>query len=310
MASVFDSYKLHDIDNFELLAKQVVEGFIIGLHQSPYHGFSAEFAEHKLYNPGESTRNIDWKVFARTDRLYNKKYDDETNLRCQLIIDASASMSLSNNQKGADKLSKLQWSVLAASSLLYLLKKQRDAYGLTIFDETIKVHRKASGSPKQTRLLLTYLEDLFRNPPENLLKTNLADTLHEVAERMDKRSLVVIFSDFFEQMHQPDPVFTALQHLKYNKHEVIIFNVIDQKKELEFEYQNKPMKFIDYETGENIKLRPGEIQKLYKKRMSEFLDLLRLKSLQIGIDIMSADINEDFNKVLRAFLIRREKMKR
>lgn len=308
MASIFDSYNLHEIDNFELLAKQVVEGFIIGLHQSPYHGFSAEFAEHKLYNPGESTRNIDWKVYARTDRLYNKKYDDETNLRCQIVIDASASMALSNVKNDNRQLSKLQWSVLAAAALLYLLKRQRDAYGLTVFDETIQIHRKASGSLKQMRLLMNYLEDLFRNPPDHNRTTNLANTLHEVADRIDKRSLVVIFSDFFEHMDQPDPVFSALQHLKYNKHEVIIFNVIDHQKEVNFEYKNKPINFIDYETGENIKIRPQEIQKIYKERMTAFLELLRLKSLQIGIDIMSVDINDDFNKVLRAFLIRRDKI--
>lgn len=308
MGAIFDAYNLHNTDNFELLAKQVVEGFIIGLHQSPYHGFSAEFAEHKLYNPGETTKNIDWKVFARTDRLYNKKYDDETNLRCQLVVDASASMALTNTERDARKLSKLQWSTLAAASLMYLLKKQRDAFGLTVFDESIQIHRRASGSLKQMRLLLSHLEDLFRNPPERQRKTRLADTLHEVAERIDKRSLVVVFSDFFEQMDQPEPVFSALQHLRYNKHEVIVFNVIDHKKEINFEYQNKPINFIDYESGESIKVRPQEIQKLYKERISNFLDLLRLKSLQMGIDIMSADINEDFNKVLRAFLIRRERI--
>lgn len=309
MASVFDSYNLREIDNFELLAKQVVEGFIIGLHQSPYHGFSAEFAEHKLYNPGESTRNIDWKVFARTDRLYNKKYDDETNLRCQIVIDTSSSMSLVNTQKGENKLSKLQWSSLAAASLLYLLHRQRDAFGLTVFDESIHTHRRASGSLKQMRLLLSYLENLFVEEAPVSRKTNLAQTLHEVADRIDKRSLVVVFSDFFEHMDQPDPIFSALQHLKYNKHEVIAFNVVDQKKEVEFDFQNKPMRFIDYETGQQIKLRPQEIQKVYREKMEEFLKLLELKSLQIGVDIMSADINKNFNDVLRAFLLRRNKMK-
>ncbi|HLT94989.1 MAG TPA: DUF58 domain-containing protein [Membranihabitans sp.] len=308
MANLFDSYNLNRVDNFELLAKQVVEGFIIGLHQSPYHGFSAEFAEHKLYNPGESTKNIDWKVFARTDRLYNKKYDDETNLRCQIVIDASASMALTNSERDSRKLSKLQWSALASASLMYLLKKQRDAFGLTVFDETITNHRRASGSLKQLRLLLSFLEDLYRNTPAMHRKTKLADTLHEVAERIDKRSMVVIFSDFFEHMDQPDPVFSALQHLRYNKHEVIVFNVIDHEKEIDFAYQNKPINFIDYETGENIKVRPQKIQDLYRKKITQFLELLRLKSLQMGIDIMAANIHEDFSKVLRAFLIRREKL--
>ncbi|MBY5958787.1 DUF58 domain-containing protein [Membranicola marinus] len=306
MADIFEAYDLHHIENFELLAKQVVEGFIIGLHQSPYHGFSAEFAEHKLYNPGESTKNIDWKVYARTDRLYNKKYDDETNLRCQVVVDASASMALTNADK--QQLSKLQWSVLGGAALLYLLKKQRDAFGLTVFDEEIKIHRQANGSLKQMRLLMAYLEDLYHNPPGKHSKTNLANALHEVAERAAKRSLIVIFSDFFEHMNAPEPIFSALQHLRYNKHEVIIFNVIDHKKEVNFEYKNKPINFVDYETGENIKIRPREIQQVYQEKMTNFLELLRLKSLQMGIDIMHADINEDFNKVLRAFLIRRGKI--
>lgn len=309
MTNVLESYNLREIDNFELLARQVVEGFIIGLHQSPYYGFSAEFSEHQLYNPGESTKDIDWKVFARTDRLYNKKYDDETNLRCQIVIDGSSSMALSNTQHGPAQLSKLQWSALASAALLYLLQKQRDAFGLTIFDEEIHTHNRARGSLRQMRLLMSHLEGLFENPPPLKQKTRLAETLHSVAERINKRSLVVIFSDFFEHMDKPEPVFSALQHLRYNKHEVIAFNVIDHKKEVAFDFQNKPMKFVDYETGAEVKVRPGEIQKKYREKMEAFLQLLELKALQIGVDIMAADINKDYNEVLRAFLLRRNKIK-
>src|SRR5690625_4504171 len=238
-----------------------------------------------------------------------KKYDDETNLRCQIVIDTSSSMSLTNTQKGNEQLSKLQWSSLAAASLLYLLHRQRDAFGLTIFDESIHTHRRASGSLKQMRLLLSYLESLFEEKQPVSRKTNLAQTLHEVADRIDKRSLVVIFSDFFEHMDQPDPIFSALQHLKYNKHEVIAFNVVDQKKEVEFDFQNKPMRFIDYEKGEQIKLRPQEIQEDYREKMEDFIKLLELKSLQIGEDIIADNINKSIHDQLRAFLLRRNKMK-
>lgn len=307
MASLNETYSLHEVESFELLAKQVVEGFIIGLHQSPYHGFSAEFAEHKLYNPGESTKNIDWKVFARTDKLFNKRYDDETNLRCQIVIDSSSSMTLTNRRKGIDQLSKIQWSALAAASLLYLLKNQRDAFGLTLFDESIHLHRRAAGSLKQMRLLMSYLEELYHHPPENSKKTDIAEALHEIAERIKKRSLVVVFSDFFDHMDNLDPVFSALQHLKYNKNEVIVFNVIDRQKEVEFNYSNKPVKFIDYETGETLKVRPQDLKSVYKEKMDAFLKHLKLRCLQFGIDFQSADINQDFNEVLRAFLIRRNK---
>lgn len=307
MTSLNERYSLHEIENFELLAKQVVEGFIIGLHQSPYHGFSAEFAEHKLYNPGESTKNIDWKVFARTDRLFNKRYDDETNLRCQIVLDISSSMTLVNRKQGLQKVSKIQWSSLAAASILYLLKKQRDAFGLSLFDDTIRLHTRNAGSLKQMRLLMSYLDEIYHHPPEGKKTTNVAGALHEISERIKKRSLVVIFSDFFDKSDNLEAMFSALQHLKHNKHEVIVFNVIDQQKEVEFDYRNKPMKFIDYESGEVLKVRPHELKDLYKKKMDEYLDHLKLKCLQIGVDFQFADINKDFNAVLRSFLIRRNK---
>ncbi|GAA5220529.1 DUF58 domain-containing protein [Membranihabitans marinus] len=302
-----EKYALHSVENFELLAKQVVEGFIIGLHQSPYHGFSAEFAEHKLYNPGETTKNIDWKVYGRTDKMFNKKYDDETNLRCQFVIDISSSMALDNRLKGMQKLSKLQWSALGTAAMIYLLKKQRDAFGLTLFDAEVSQHTPASGSLKQARLLLSYLEKFFSEEPVKSKSTDIAKSLHEIAERINKRSLVVIFSDFFDHMDELEPIFAALQHLKYNKNEVIIFNVVDKQKEVAFDFPNKPIQFVDYETGEKVKLRPGEIKELYNEHMTSFMKKLELKCLQFGIDYQLADINSDFNDVLRAFLLKRKR---
>jgi len=214
---LLDNLEVRDLGNLELLAKQVVEGFIIGLHKSPFHGFSVEFAEHRLYNPGESTKNIDWKVFARTDKLFTKRFEEETNLRCQIVIDASSSMYFPKESES----NKLQFSSLAAAALMNLLKKQRDAFGLSIFDSAVRNHTKAKSSTAHYRLLLTYLDKLLNNPEDNKT-TAAAQALHQIADSIHRRSLVVIFSDMFEQSEATDQLFSALQHLKHNKHEVIL----------------------------------------------------------------------------------------
>nr|MDQ3015758.1 DUF58 domain-containing protein [Bacteroidota bacterium] len=165
--SYFDQFELKAFDNLELLANQVVEGFIIGLHKSPFHGFSVEFAEHRVYNPGEATRNIDWKIYARTDRLYSKKFEEETNLRCQIVIDASSSMQypyLTGDQPGWNKM---RFSTLAAAAVMNLLRKQRDAFGLSIFDQTLNIHTPCKSSNMHYRLMLSYLEQLIQNPQLN-----------------------------------------------------------------------------------------------------------------------------------------------
>ena len=233
---LLDNLEVRDLGNLELLAKQVVEGFIIGLHKSPFHGFSVEFAEHRLYNPGESTKNIDWKVFARTDKLFTKRFEEETNLRCQIVIDASSSMYFPKEAES----NKLQFSSLAAAALMNLLKKQRDAFGLSIFDSAVRNHTKAKSSTAHYRLLLTYLDKLLNNPEDNKT-TAAAQALHQIADSIHRRSLVVIFSDMFEQSEATDQLFSALQHLKHNKHEVILFHVVDKQKEIDF-----PIEFLIY----------------------------------------------------------------
>ena len=186
----FEDFDLRQVDNIELLAKQVVEGFIIGLHKSPFHGFSVEFAEHRLYNPGESTKNIDWKVYARSDKMFIKRYEEETNLRCQIVIDTSSSMYFPEND--GKKPNKLQFSALAAASLMNLLKRQRDAYGLSIFDNKLHQHTKCKSSNTHYRLLLTYLDALIKDQTKQK-STSAAECLHQIAESIHRRSLVVIF---------------------------------------------------------------------------------------------------------------------
>ncbi|MBK9734316.1 MAG: DUF58 domain-containing protein [Saprospiraceae bacterium] len=303
----FDNFDVRQLENIELLAKQVVEGFIIWLHKSPFHGFSVEFAEHRLYNPGESTKDIDWKVYARSDKMFSKKFEEETNLRCQIIIDASSSMYFPEQSEGRG-LNKLQFSSLAAASMMNLLRKQRDAFGLSIFDSEVRIHTKCRSSTSHYRLLLTYLDGLIRDITKQK-STSTAKSLHQLADNIHRRSLVMIFSDMFDTDENNDNLFSALQHLKYAKHEVILFHVTDKKHELEFEYENRPYLFVDMESGEEIKLQHNQVQEMYVKKVMAYKEALRMKCLQYKIDFIEADINEGFVPILQSYLVKRNKMK-
>ena len=301
--NILDQYELQDFGNLELLARQVVEGFIIGLHKSPFHGFSVEFAEHRLYNQGESTRDIDWKVYARTDKLFVKKFEEETNLRCQIVVDASSSMYFPE----AASVNKLRFSALAAASLMNLLKRQRDAFGLSVFDEDVRTHTLCKSSTMHSRLLLSYLQALIDHPAENRA-TATAKALHTVAESIHKRSLVIIFSDMLEQSENLESIFSALQHLKYNKHEVVLFHVVDEGKEVDFDYENRPYLFIDMESGEQVRLQPNQIKEFYTKQVSAFTEQLKLRCLQYKIDFVEADINRGFYPILQTWMMKRKKL--
>ncbi len=296
-----------EIENLELLAKQVVEGFIIGLHKSPFHGFSVEFAEHRLYNPGESTRHLDWKVYARTGKMFIKRFEEETNLRCQLVIDASSSMYFPKDENA--KTNKLRFSILSAAALINLLKRQRDAAGLTIFTDEVLVNTEARSSYKHQQILYMHLENLLKQSPLNV-KTDAARCLHEIADTVHKRSMIILFSDMFDNIDSKnsDDLFSALQHLKYNKHEVIIFHVVDKSKELEFEFENRPYQFIDMETGDKVKLHSNQVKDFYVEQMKKFDKELKLRCGQYKIDFVEADINQDFRQVLLPFLTKRSKM--
>lgn len=305
--SFFENFDLKQLENIELLAKQVVEGFIIGLHKSPFHGFSVEFAEHRLYNPGESTKLIDWKVYARTDKLFTKKFEEETNLRAQIVIDTSSSMYFPKDRTG-NELNKLQFSALAAASLMNLLKRQRDAYGLSLFDEDLHIHTKAKSSTTHYRLLLTFLDKLIKEEVDNK-KTSVVDTLHRIAENIHRRSLVILFSDMFDKSDDSDALFSALQHLKYNKHEVVLFHVTDKKLEQDFEFENRPHEFIDMETGERVKLQSNQVRAFYQEKVTSFNEALKMKCLQFKIDFVEADIRAGFVPILETYLVKRKKMR-
>lgn len=294
--------KTEPFRHLELLARKVVEGFITGMHKSPFHGFSVEFAEHRLYNTGESTRHIDWKLYARTERLFVKRYEEETNLRCQILIDCSASMLFPEKQKN----NKLRFSVYAAAALCELLRQQRDAFGLTLFAGEILRHMPPKGSPLHQKLIFKELDDLLENAGGN--NTAAAAALDQVAEIIHQRSLVVIFTDMFESSGNNEQLFAALQHLKYRKHEVILFHVTDKNKELEFEFENRPYQFIDLETGERLKLNPRQLKDQYLSRVNAFLEELKMRCGQYKIDFVEADIAEGFDKVLYTYLVKRHRM--
>ncbi len=305
---LLDNYEVRDFGNLELLASQVVEGFIIGLHKSPFHGFSVEFAEHRLYNPGEATRNIDWKVFGRSDKLFTKRFEEETNLRCQIVIDISSSMYFPDESISKSKYEhKLAFSALGAAALMNMLKKQRDAFGLTLFDESVRVHTGNKSSTTHYRLLLSYLDQVLKEN-QNKKNTGAAAALHEVAESTHRRSMVVIFSDMFDSAQDPEELFSALQHLKYNKHEVILFHVNDKALELDFTFENRPTIFEDMETGEKVRLQPNQVREFYTKQMADYMSELKARCLQYKIDFVDADIQGGFRPILERYLVRRTKM--
>lgn len=306
--NLLENFDVRNLGNLDLLAKQVVEGFIIGLHKSPFHGFSVEFAEHRIYNPGESTKNIDWKVYARTGKLFTKKFEEETNLRCQIVIDTSSSMYFPEVGKDSKNyINKLRWSALAAAALMNLLKKQRDAFGLSLFDNSVNIHTKAKSNTAHYRLLMTYLQNLIDNPEYNK-GTSAAQALHQIADSVHKRSMVMVFSDMFEHSDNVEELFSALQHLKHNKHEVVLFHTVDKNLELDFEFENRPYIFIDMESGEEVRLQPNQVKDEYISQVSKFKENLRVKCLQYQIDFVEADINRGFKEVLQAYLVRRSKM--
>lgn len=292
--------------NLELLARKAVEGFITGMHKSPYNGFSVEFAEHKQYNFGDSIKNVDWKVFARTEKLYIKNYEEETNLRCRILVDISPSMYYPKESKG-----KLTFSLFAASAISTLLQQQRDAFGITLFNNSI-VYSSPIKSTKthlnnQIGVFNKYLDETTYSKD---CGTSISDTLHQIATTINKRSLIILFSDMFESNGKnTEDIFNALQHLKHEKHEIIIFHTLDHQHELDFDFENRPYEFIDNETGESIKLNPSQYQSTYQEKITSFNKEIKLRCAQYKIDFIEVNINEGIYGILTSYLIKRQKMR-
>lgn len=302
--------ELQQYGHLELMARQVVEGFITGLHKSPFHGFSVEFAEYRQYNQGEAIRYIDWRLYGKTDKLFVKRFEEETNLRCQIVIDRSASMYFPLDAKSKNLESKLSFSAKAAASLVYMLNKQRDATGLSVFSNDLEIQTPARSAGVHMAMLYAELEKMMDTPwDQKQGETNAAKSLHIIAEAVHKRSLVVVFSDMFDNGTDTEEIFSALQHLKHNKHEVILFHVTDKEKELNFDYDNRPYKFVDMESGEEIKLQPQQVKEKYLQHIQEFTQELKLRCAQYHIDFVDADINQGYSQILLPYLMKRTNMR-
>jgi uncharacterized protein (DUF58 family) len=297
--------KISRFQHLELLANQVVEGFISGMHKSPFHGFSAEFAEHKVYNVGESTKHIDWKLFAKTDRLYTKRFEEETNLRCHIIIDNSSSMHYPK-LKG-DQLfyeNKIGFSVLASAVLMNLLKKQRDAVGLSVFSDSYEFYAPEKGSDRHHRMVLNALEGLLQGSVTKK-STDTVTFLHQIAEKIHRRSMIILFTDMF-QSGEEEALLNALQHLKHNKHKVVLFHVVDTKTERNFDFDNTPRKFIDVETGEEVSVFADNVKQEYEKNAQLYFKKLALSCVQNRIKYVPVDVGENFEKILLTYLAEKQ----
>ena len=292
--------EIQDFRNLELLARQVVEGFINGLHRSPFHGFSVEFAEHRPYNPGESVRYLDWKLFGRTDRLFIKRFQEETNLRCRLVVDVSGSMYTGDNAP------KAKFSILAAAAIMLMLRKQRDAFGLSLFADKIIEETDIKSTSAHFDLML---HTLHKNLVQETVQrgSSPAKILHDIADRQHRRSLIVLFSDMFTA-EDPELLFKSLQHLKHGQNEVILFHVTDRRTELELRFDNKAYRFVDAEDGSEIKLEPAEFREAYREAMGKQVQELQTRCRQYKIDFIPVDAADDFRQVLLPFLMKRQSL--
>jgi Uncharacterized conserved protein (some members contain a von Willebrand factor type A (vWA) domain) len=302
--------KVEGYPSLELLSKQVVEGFITGLHKSPFHGFSVEFAEHRLYNIGEETKNIDWKLYARCDKLFVKKYEEETNLRCMLILDSSSSMyyPLVKNVSFSNP-NKIAFSIFSTASLIQMLYKQRDAFGISSLTDHIEFSSDIKSSFAHKRYVFSLLEQMLHDGTvEDKKPTSLSASLHLLAQSVHKRSLIVIFTDLFSSSFDSKDFVCSLEHLKHQHHEVILFWVNDRKEEINFDFKNRPYRFIDIETNEQVKVNALAMRNAYKEKTTKKINSIKTLCGKIGIEFVEADIAKDFNQILLPFILKRAKM--
>ncbi len=285
---------ISELSNMELRARLIVEGFLIGMHRSPYHGFSVEFAEHRQYFPGDDIGNIDWKVYGRSDRLYIKEYEEETNLKAYILLDSSSSMGF----KKDGSVSKLEYAGYLAAGLIYLMMKQQDATGLAIYDKEVRKFFEPHLTYSYMKLLFTELSGLG---PQS--KTSTVNALSALAERIKRRGLIIVISDFLDE---PKNVITALKHFRHRKNEVIAFQVLDDA-ELNLDFPADAV-FTDMETGERISTQVSAIRTAYKKSVGKFVHELKSRCFENDIDFALLTTSTPFDKALTAYLTRRKKM--
>jgi len=283
------------LKSLELKAKTVVEGFKVGLHKSPYHGFSAEFSEHKPYMQGDPIKNIDWKIYGKSDKFFIKQFEEETNLICHILLDVSASM----DYKKEAELTKLEYGTTLAASLSYLMIQQQDAVGMSFYSDRIEKYLP----PKATRVYLHTILSSLQNISTDGNKTETANCLHSIAQKIKKRGLVIVISDFFDS---PDEILSALKHFKYKKNEVIVFQILDPI-EKSFAFGNDAI-FVDKETSEEITTQPYQIQKAYQSAMKDYLHKLKSECLNNKIEYNLIDTTTPFDKALFSYFKKRVRM--
>jgi len=308
MNYAIDFTQLTQYVNLELVAKHIVEGFITGIHKSPMHGFSVEFAEHRQYNTSEPTKHIDWKLYAKTDKLFVKRFEEETNLRCHIVIDHSSSMYFPlQDSYNLQSPNKIFYSIYAAAVLMQILKSQRDAIGLSVFSDTLELHTRARGGETHLKMIYRELEKILQPISKDTRANSMVtDTLHTIAEQIHKRSMVVIFSDMFESQAKTEELMLALQHLRHNNHDVLLFHTYDKKLEFDFAYDNRLYKFIDMETGGEVKLHSNHIREYYQAAIGEYFQELNLKCGQYQIDLIPVDIHRGLEQILIPYLLKRK----
>lgn len=298
-------------NSIDFKTTQIVEGFMTGFHKSPFHGFSVEFAEHRLYNTGESTKYIDWRLYARTDKLFVKRFEEETNLRAMFVLDTSSSMFFPYNQNSKiEESNKFSFSIYACGVIMQILYKQRDAFGLSFVSENIDYISPIKTNLAHKQYLFTLLENKIKSKEEKLSKITCIDkALHSLSEQIHRRSLFIIFTDLFSDSFSAEELIDSLRHLRHNKHEVILFHVFDYKKEVNFDYKMGYYRFIDVESGNELKINPEDIRNQYAEIIKRRLDLIKSECNKLKIDFVQADINKGFDQILFPFLIKRSKLK-
>ncbi len=304
---------LSRLDTLELRARLIVEGFITGLHKSPYHGFSVEFAEHRPYNAGDEPRHVDWKVYAKSDRYYVKQYEEETNLRHYVVLDTSRSM----RYQGEAPVTKLEYGATLAAALHYLMARQRDATGLVAFDDRVHTLVPPKSTPSHLRGLFARLDALMNAEPEKPDKgdkrpaagrTAAAAALDEVAERIHRRALVVVITDLFENVAAHEALLKALRHLRHRGHEVLVFHILDAATERRLAFPDVPVAFRDMETGEEVTLQPAQLRESYREAVTAFTERFRRRCREMHADFVELDTAQPYAEALLAYLNKRRRL--
>lgn len=305
---ILDPDLLSQLTPLDLKARTIVEGFISGLHRSPFHGFSVEFAEHRPYNQGDDFKHVDWKAYAKTERFYVKRYEAETNLRAHVVLDISSSMYF----KHFSEWTKLRYAIHFAASLIYMMHRQRDACGLVLFDDEIRQFLPAKSSTSHVRMLYQQLENQLKEESTGSVERRSsasANALHELAENLKRRSLVIVLTDLFENVDSHEKLISSIRHLRHQRHEVLLFNILENRSERELDFPDGKFLFEDMETGSELEVIPAQIKNEYQKKVRDYTQAFKIACNEARADFEEIDTQSPFDLALLAYLNKRKKLK-